>query len=258
MAVSEQRACVDQLATDVTQMGDMMQKMMSFLETSPILNPPPQAAPPPVHTTDQAHEAPPHMQAHAELQQQAPLGIQCISRLEEFPLTMFFFVLEQVAQDCTVKALLSKLVVIFGDKLSKENAKRQLANCQQRGLSIGEYNTQFSSLVYLVEDVEANCIEKYVDSLNSCIIHKAMSKEWLSVTTLEKKMELASEAAAELDIFTALPYVSPSLNPQAPLSLSRPPGLFPPRPPAFVTPDPDTMEVDAATARCGKKNRLSR
>ncbi|KNZ51934.1 uncharacterized protein VP01_3759g1 [Puccinia sorghi] len=83
----------------------------------------------------------------------------------------------------SVEALLKELIVIFGDKFSKENAKRQLVSCRQKGMTIGEYNAQFSSLVYLVEDVEANRIEKYVDGLNPRIIHKAMSKEWRSADT---------------------------------------------------------------------------
>ncbi|KNZ55433.1 uncharacterized protein VP01_2680g1 [Puccinia sorghi] len=54
----------------------------------------------------------------------------------------------------SVEAFLSKLVTIFGDKFSKENAK--------------------------LEDVEANRIDQYVDGLNPRIIHKAMSNEWRS------------------------------------------------------------------------------
>ncbi|KNZ60707.1 uncharacterized protein VP01_15139g1, partial [Puccinia sorghi] len=49
----------------------------------------------------------------------------------------------------SVEALLSELIAIFGDKFSKENAKKQLANCKQRGMTIGEYNAQFSLLFYL-------------------------------------------------------------------------------------------------------------
>jgi hypothetical protein len=36
----------------------------------------------------------------------------------------------------------------------KENAKRALAACKQGSSAIGEYNSRFSSLFYLVEDVE--------------------------------------------------------------------------------------------------------
>ena len=46
-----------------------------------------------------------------------------------------------------VKFLLGGLISIFRDKFSKENAKRALAACQQRALTISEYNAQFSSLV---------------------------------------------------------------------------------------------------------------
>ncbi|KNZ58750.1 uncharacterized protein VP01_1869g1 [Puccinia sorghi] len=337
-SVTEQRARVDQLAIDVTQMGDMMKKMMSFLETSPILHPPP----PVVQTAaDQSREIPPHIQHPSDRPTQGPVAPDAgyhppanqefshLSRLEPLKLQDVWFSGDSlqlasflrtirnflrprsslfqtearrvlwVAQHfgfrpsenrktqapsenwfssllldnarksgivcqyadleglpftlpalLTVEALLGEMIVIFGDKFSKENAKRQLANCRQRNLPIGEYNAQFSSIVYLVEDVEANRIEKYVAGLNPRIIHKAMGKEWRSANSLAKKMELASEAAADIDVLSTLPPVSSLANPHAPLSSSRPPGLFPPRhTPAQAPPDPDAMEIDATTSR---------
>ncbi|PLW04666.1 hypothetical protein PCASD_26771, partial [Puccinia coronata f. sp. avenae] len=78
----------------------------------------------------------------------------------------------------TVESLLGGLIAIFGNKFSKENAKRALAACKQQNLTIGEYNAQFSSLIYLVKDVPENQIEKYVSGLNPCIVRKEMSKQW--------------------------------------------------------------------------------
>ncbi|KNZ59247.1 uncharacterized protein VP01_1776g6 [Puccinia sorghi] len=277
-SVTEQRARVDQLTTDVSQMGDMMKRMMSFLETSPILNPPPPAVP---SVADQSRELPPHIQGPSSHASPAPVvpdsGYQPpvtqefshLSRLEPLKLQDVWFSGESIHlasflrtirnflrprsslfQTEALDALLGEMIVIFGDKFSKENAKRQLANCRQRNLPIGEYNAQFSSLVYLVEDVEANRIEKYVAGLNPRIIHKAMGKEWRSAATLAKKMELASEAAADIDVLSALPPVSSLANPHAPLSSSRPPGLFPPRHiPSQAAPDPDAMEIDATSSR---------
>ncbi|PLW10793.1 hypothetical protein PCASD_24924 [Puccinia coronata f. sp. avenae] len=148
----------------------------------------------------------------------------------------------------SVESLLAGLIAIFGDKFSKENAKRALAACQQRGLTIGEYNAQFSSLVYLVDDVEENRIEKYVLGLNPRIIRKAMSKEWLSTKSLSEKMVLATEAAAQLDILAQLPPDHSSTH--QPLSAARPSALqFPhPQPPPAPR-DPDAMEVDALGTR---------
>ncbi|KNZ57768.1 putative signal peptide protein, partial [Puccinia sorghi] len=74
-SVSEQKARVDQLSRDVGQMGEMMRKMMTFIENSHILNPSPQAAPQPVsNPADHPREAPPHAQAPPVPQSQAQLG----------------------------------------------------------------------------------------------------------------------------------------------------------------------------------------
>lgn len=71
-SLSEQRARVDQLTGEVSQMGEAVKKMMEFLQNSPILNPP-QPAPAPVHhQADQSREAPPHLQRHADPPFQPP------------------------------------------------------------------------------------------------------------------------------------------------------------------------------------------
>ncbi|PLW37472.1 hypothetical protein PCASD_10663 [Puccinia coronata f. sp. avenae] len=154
-----------------------------------------------------------------------------------------------------VEALLGGLIAIFGDKFSKENAKRALAACQQRNLTIGKYNAQFSSLVYLVNYVEENRIEKYVLGLHPRIIRKAMSKEWLTATTLSEKMVLASKAAAQLDILAQLPPETP-LN-HHPSSTHRPHALQIPHPQPLPQPrDPDAMEIDALTTSAQQKALL--
>ncbi|PLW13162.1 hypothetical protein PCANC_18628 [Puccinia coronata f. sp. avenae] len=152
----------------------------------------------------------------------------------------------------SVEALLGGLIAIFGDKFSKENAKRALAACKQRNLTIGEYNAQFSSLVYLVEDVPENQIEKYVSGLNPRIIRKAMSKQWRDANTLRKQMELATEEAAQLNLLALLPPEPGQHHAHTPLSTNQPPGLpnhFPAPPPPQR--DPDAMEIDALGYRPG-------
>jgi hypothetical protein len=105
----------------------------------------------------------------------------------------------------SVELFIECMITVFGDKFMKENAKRALASCKKRDLTIGEYNSKFCSLVYLVEDVEAARIERYVLGLNPRIIWKAMSAEWQAADTLEARMALATEAAAQLDLVALLP-----------------------------------------------------
>jgi hypothetical protein len=104
-----------------------------------------------------------------------------------------------------VESFIEGLILVFGDRFMKENAKRALAAFKQRDSTIGEYNSRFCSLVYLVEDVEVARIERYVSGLNPRIIHKAMSKEWKAADTLEARMELATEVASQLDLLALLP-----------------------------------------------------
>ncbi|PLW58122.1 hypothetical protein PCANC_04120 [Puccinia coronata f. sp. avenae] len=99
-----------------------------------------------------------------------------------------------------VELLIEGMITVFGNKFMKENAKRALALCKQRDLTIGEYNSKFCSLVYLVKDVEAARIERYVLGLNPRIIWKAMSAEWQAADTLKAWMALATEAAAQLNL----------------------------------------------------------
>ncbi|KAA1090535.1 hypothetical protein PGT21_004540 [Puccinia graminis f. sp. tritici] len=71
-----------------------------------------------------------------------------------------------------------------------------------------------------------------------------MSKQWTDATTLDQKMELASDAAAQLDLLALLPPDPPMGN--HPLSSSR--VTHPPPPPPRPQRDPDAMEIDAVRA----------
>ncbi|PLW09922.1 hypothetical protein PCASD_21478 [Puccinia coronata f. sp. avenae] len=153
----------------------------------------------------------------------------------------------------SVEAFIKGLILVFGDWFMKENTKRALAACKQRDSTIGEYNSRFCSLVYLVEDVEAARIERYVSGLNPRIIHKAMSKKWRAADTLKARMELATEAAAQLNLLALLP---PDLANHAchrPLSSAPPPGFSQPPQHQSSTPvhDPNAMEINATMTRPG-------
>ncbi|PLW36075.1 hypothetical protein PCANC_18760 [Puccinia coronata f. sp. avenae] len=135
----------------------------------------------------------------------------------------------------SVEAFLKALISVFGNRFMKENAKRALSACKQGTSTIGEYNSRFSSLVYLVEDVEEARIKRYVSGLNPRIISQAMSKELRNANTLDTRMELATEAAAQLNLLSLLPSDSNQNPQQLPFSSAPPPGLsFPP--PAPNTP----------------------
>jgi hypothetical protein len=147
----------------------------------------------------------------------------------------------------SVEAFLDALILVFGDRFMKENAKRALASCKQGSSTIGEYNSRFSSLVYLVEDVEEARIERYVSGLNPRIVAQAMSKEWRNANTLDAWMEFATEAAAQLDLLSLLPSKSNHQPRSRPFSSAPPPGLsFPPPHQSLPFKDPNAMEIDAA------------
>jgi hypothetical protein len=133
-----------------------------------------------------------------------------------------------IATLASVEAFLEAMIGVFGNCFMKENAKRALAACRQVNSTIGEYNSQFSSLVYLVEDVEEAHIERYVSGLNPQIIVQAMSKEWQDANSLDAHMELATKAAAQLNILSLLPSDSGAPSRHHPLSLSPPPGILSP------------------------------
>ncbi|PLW50811.1 hypothetical protein PCANC_14322 [Puccinia coronata f. sp. avenae] len=150
----------------------------------------------------------------------------------------------------SVEAFLDAMIAVFGDRFMKENAKRALAACKQGQSTIGEYNSRFSSLVYLVEDVEEARVERYVLGLNPRIILQAMSREWRSADTLDARMNLATEAAAQLDLLSLLPTEPLFQQRQRPFSSAPPPGLsFPPPHQSLPQRDPNAMEINAASIR---------
>jgi hypothetical protein len=77
--------------------------------------------------------------------------------------------------------------------------------------------------MYLFEDVEEAHIKRYVSGLNPCIISQAMSKEWQNANTLDAQMDLATEAAAQLDLLSLLPHDPSQHTHQRPYSTAPPP-----------------------------------
>ncbi|POV98898.1 hypothetical protein PSTT_14130 [Puccinia striiformis] len=142
----------------------------------------------------------------------------------------------------SVTAFLDRLIFIFGDRFRKENAKRALAQCKQKNSTIGEYNSQFKSLVYLVNDMDDVRIEKYVAGLNPRIIRQAMNNQrWMDEEDLDAKMEMASRAAAQVDLLAGLPPEPVPGTPLPPLASHRP-GAYPPQ---RQQRDPNAMEIDS-------------
>ncbi|POW02349.1 hypothetical protein PSHT_12137 [Puccinia striiformis] len=141
----------------------------------------------------------------------------------------------------SVTAFLNRLIFIFGDRFRKENAKRALAQCKQRNNPIGEYNAQFKSLAYLVNDSDEVRIEKYVSGLNTRIVRHAMNQAWMDEEDLDGKMELASKAAAQLDVLATLPPEPAPGTPLPPLSSNR----LGTHPPQRQHRDPNAMEIDS-------------
>ncbi|KAI9625982.1 hypothetical protein H4Q26_015970 [Puccinia striiformis f. sp. tritici PST-130] len=141
----------------------------------------------------------------------------------------------------SVTAFLDRLIFIFGDRFRKENAKRALAQCKQRNNPIGEYNAQFKSLAYLVNDSDEVRIEKYVSGLNTRIVWHAMNQAWMDEEDLDGKMELASKAAAQLDVLVTLPPEPAPGTPLPPLSSNR----LGTHPPQRQHRDPNAMEIDS-------------
>lgn len=90
----------------------------------------------------------------------------------------------------SVQGFLDELIEHFGDWFQHEHVKKALAACQQRGLSVAEYNTQFSHLCYQVDLTEDARIEKYQRGLNFKIVKQAMSisVEYMQTKSLAEKM----------------------------------------------------------------------
>ncbi|KNZ49435.1 hypothetical protein VP01_5004g1 [Puccinia sorghi] len=139
----------------------------------------------------------------------------------------------------SAQAFLEGLISVFDNRFMKENAKCALNACKKRNLTIGKYNSQLSSLVYLVEDVKETRIKKYVAGLNPLIIWHAMSSTWRQIKTLDDKMAIAAKSAVQLNLLAELPEVATG-TPYQPLSSNRPGVISHPFPQLMK--DPNAME----------------
>ncbi|PLW13242.1 hypothetical protein PCANC_18023 [Puccinia coronata f. sp. avenae] len=110
----------------------------------------------------------------------------------------------------------------------------------------GDLNGIPFTIMALQLDVEEARIKQYISGLNPRIIAQAMSKEWRGANTLGARMDLATKAAAQLNLLSLLPCNTASHSWHRPLSLAPPPGLsFPPSQQAQLPQDPNAMEIDA-------------
>ncbi|KAI9617014.1 hypothetical protein H4Q26_010652 [Puccinia striiformis f. sp. tritici PST-130] len=96
------------------------------------------------------------------------------------------------------------LIESFADKFIAQSAKAALEACVQGSTSVDDYNSRFSSLVYLVNMGEHLRIDRYVKGLHIDIVSRVESPIWRAVPTLARKMRMASEAARDLEIIASL------------------------------------------------------
>ncbi|KAH9450902.1 hypothetical protein Pst134EB_018411 [Puccinia striiformis f. sp. tritici] len=137
------------------------------------------------------------------------------------------------------------LIKFFGDKYHMDTAKAALNACRQGSMSVEDYNTQFSSLVYLVDMGDGDRIDRYIKGLNVGVRKRITGPAWRNAATLEERMQIAVEGAKDLE----------ELSKISDLNTSHPKPKPPPQQhvPVYHHPHstqraPDSMDIDAATA----------
>ncbi|KAI7936544.1 hypothetical protein MJO29_015847 [Puccinia striiformis f. sp. tritici] len=142
----------------------------------------------------------------------------------------------------TIGAFLSKLSEVYADHNSAQDAKAALYSCRQGNLSVDNFNSIFSSLVFAVDLTEESRCDIYKRALNPRILELALMRfDWNSAVDLRAKQELAVQASNLLDELNLLR--RNQLQRPAPQSLPHPP---PPQQPAQVP-----MDLDAMTGGTG-------
>ncbi|KAA1091017.1 hypothetical protein PGT21_050238 [Puccinia graminis f. sp. tritici] len=153
----------------------------------------------------------------------------------------------------SVKAFETGLIDSFGDKFQLDSAKKALAACKQGRQSVEEYNAQYSTLCYQVENSEDARIDRYVEGLNFDIVSKAMSTEWLQEPTLAGKMRRALDASRQLAALSKMPNRQSSIHtPGTPSNAPRAPQFVPAQVyhhPNSSSKPPDAMDIDAISAK---------
>ncbi|KAH9455985.1 hypothetical protein Pst134EB_012209 [Puccinia striiformis f. sp. tritici] len=110
-------------------------------------------------------------------------------------------------------------------------------------MSVEEYNTQFGSLVYLVDMSDGDCIARHINGLNLNVHKRATGLIWQAAKTLKDKMDLAVEGAKDLEMLSRI---------SDPHSAPKPKPAPPHHSPLYHHPHssqraPDAMDIDAAT-----------
>ncbi|KAH9454159.1 hypothetical protein Pst134EB_033473 [Puccinia striiformis f. sp. tritici] len=142
----------------------------------------------------------------------------------------------------TIGAFLSKLSEVYADRNSAQDAKAALYSCRQGNLSVDNFNSIFSSLVFAVDLTEESRCDIYKRALNPRILELALMRfDWNSAIDLRAKQELAVQASNLLDELNLICRNLPQRPTQQPLP--HPP---PPQQPAQVP-----MDIDAMTGGTG-------
>ncbi|KAH9457389.1 hypothetical protein Pst134EA_021267 [Puccinia striiformis f. sp. tritici] len=133
------------------------------------------------------------------------------------------------------------LIEFFGDKFQIDSIMAALDACKQGSLSVVDYNTQFSSLAYLIDLTDKDRLNRYTSGLNTNVLNRVQGPAWRALKTLEEKMECAMEGAKDLELMAKAS--NPSLKPK--LNYPPPPSLY--QHPHSAQRAPDAMDVDATT-----------
>ncbi|KAH9463244.1 hypothetical protein Pst134EA_015328 [Puccinia striiformis f. sp. tritici] len=94
--------------------------------------------------------------------------------------------------------------IFFGDKFQMDTAQAVLDACKQGSLSVEEYNSQFSSIAYLVDLTDKDRLHRYTKGLNLNIQKRVENSSWRALKTLEERQQVAAEAARDIDIISRI------------------------------------------------------
>ncbi|KAI7940067.1 hypothetical protein MJO28_013719 [Puccinia striiformis f. sp. tritici] len=142
----------------------------------------------------------------------------------------------------TIGSFLTKLSEVYADRNSVQDAKVALRNCRQGNLSVDNFNSIFSSLVYAVDLTEESRCDIYKRALNPRILEIALMRfDWNSAVDLRAKQELAVQASNLLD----------ELNLLRRNVSQRPTQQLPSPPPPQQAPTQVPMDLDAMTGGTG-------
>ncbi|KAH9447327.1 hypothetical protein Pst134EA_029365 [Puccinia striiformis f. sp. tritici] len=128
------------------------------------------------------------------------------------------------------------LIEFFGDKFQVNSIQAALDSCQQGSMSVVNYNTQFSSLAYLIDLTDKDRLHQYASGLNTSVLNRIQGPAWRALKTLEEKMDMAVEGAKDLELIS-----------KNSVAHSKPKPHFAPPPPLYQHPHSSQQAPDATT-----------